>query len=369
MSAEIKLPLYAKLSICCLGFCAFVLVLFITQNIILPIVYSLIIAIILSPTVAFLETRMSRLMAITLIVFILLIIAVLVIGLLSSQIMQFTDSFPLLNNKLHKLVDEIVQWASTHFKISTDRINLWVNEKSKEIANEVSSTIAKTIIGTGNFLVVFMLVLAYTFMFLYYQPLLSEFIKKLFKTNERAEINEVLTATRKLIRSYLVGLLLEALIIAVLDASVLLILGIDYAILLGVIGAILNMIPFIGGIIAVSLPTLIALATQSPSYALLVIVFYIIIQFIDNHYIVPKIVASKVKINALVSVIVVLIGGALWGIPGMFLSIPITAIVKLVFDRVDFLKPWGYLLGDNMPPLARMKSPYKKKPITVNKSD
>jgi predicted PurR-regulated permease PerM len=82
---------------------------------------------------------------------------------------------------------------------------------------------------------------------------------------------------------------------------------------------------------------------------------YYIVQLIDNNYIVPYIVASKVKINALFSIIVVFIGNALWGIPGMFLSIPLIAIVKLIFDHIDSLKPWGFLLGDTMPSLLNIK--------------
>jgi predicted PurR-regulated permease PerM len=84
-----------------------------------------------------------------------------------------------------------------------------------------------------------------------------------------------------------------------------------------------------------------------------VFIIYLVIQFIDNHFIVPKIVASRVQINALVSIIVVLVGGAIWGIPGMFLSIPLTAIAKVVCDHVEPLKPWGFLLG-NIVPTARI---------------
>jgi predicted PurR-regulated permease PerM len=80
-----------------------------------------------------------------------------------------------------------------------------------------------------------------------------------------------------------------------------------------------------------------------------VLLLYLFIQFIDNNYIVPAVVASRVKINALVSVIVVLIGGALWGVSGMFLSIPLTAILKVVFDHIESLKPWGFLLGNMTP--------------------
>jgi predicted PurR-regulated permease PerM len=150
-------------------------------------------------------------------------------------------------------------------------------------------------------------------------------------------------------------------IIATLDATALFILGIEYAILLGIIGALLNLIPYIGGLVAVALPMMVALATKDNAwYAVYVLIIYYIIQLIDNNYIVPKIVASKVKINALFSIIVVIAGNALWGIPGMFLSIPLLAIVKLIFDHLDSLKPWGFLMGDTMPPIIKIVPIFNK---------
>jgi predicted PurR-regulated permease PerM len=144
------------------------------------------------------------------------------------------------------------------------------------------------------------------------------------------------------------------LIIAILNSTGLLLLGIDYAIILGITGAILNIIPYIGGIMAIALPMIIAFVTKdSSTSAILVFVVYIIIQFVDNHYIIPKIVAARVQLNALVSVIVILIGGALWGIPGMFLSIPLTAIIKVIFDNIESLKPFGFLFGNIVPTASR----------------
>jgi predicted PurR-regulated permease PerM len=84
-----------------------------------------------------------------------------------------------------------------------------------------------------------------------------------------------------------------------------------------------------------------------------VLLAYMLIQFVDNHYITPKIVASKVRINALIALVVVFIGNALWGIPGMFLAIPVTGILKVIFEHVEQLKPWAFLLGDDMPSSRR----------------
>jgi predicted PurR-regulated permease PerM len=148
----------------------------------------------------------------------------------------------------------------------------------------------------------------------------------------------------------MIGLLIEALIVAILNSTALLILGVKYAILLGLIGALLNMLPYIGGIIAIALPVLMATVTKDGySTQLGIIIAYIIIQFIDNNFLVPKIVSSKVQINALVSILIVLLGGALWGVAGMFLSIPFIAIVKIICDRVEGMRPLGKLLGDEIP--------------------
>jgi predicted PurR-regulated permease PerM len=190
---------------------------------------------------------------------------------------------------------------------------------------------------------------------------LLDFIRKLFGKTNQIQVDEIVTQTKSVIQRYLIGLLIEAGIIAVLYTTTLLVLGIDYAILLGIIGALLNMIPYIGGTVGAALPMIVALATKpSGWYVLYILIIYYIIQLIDNNLIVPKIVASKVKINALFSIIAVIAGNALWGIPGMFLAIPLLAIIKLVMDHIDPLKPWGFLLGDTMPPLLILKPVFKK---------
>lgn len=361
MKPNLKFPFYAKVSLVFIGLFAFVYMLFIAQTIIVPIIYSTIMAILLIPIVnLFVRKGMNRALAIAITIILVISITILLIALLSSQMIQFGDSFPKLIENFHHLLNQSIAWTSENFNVSPHKINAWIAEKKVEVLSESSSFIGKTLINTGNVLVVLVLIPVYIFMILFYQPLLIEFVHKLFRSSNQKEINDILSATKKIIQSYLVGLILEAIIVAILNSVSLLILGIEYAILLGVIGAILNVIPYLGGIISVALSMMIALATKSPTYAFLVFGSYILIQLIDNNYIMPKIVASKVKINALVSIVVVLTGGALWGIPGMFLSIPLTAIIKVVFDHIEPLKPWGFLLGDTMPPIIEIRTPFKK---------
>lgn len=362
MRADLKFPFYAKASLIFIGIFAFITMLYIAQDIIVPLIYALIIAIVLTPIVDFLvRKKMNRALAIAIALSTIIVGSVLIIALLSSQLVQFGDSFPKLLEKMNQLSEQMVRWLSEHMNISTRKINLWMLEKKTEMLNGSTTIIGQTLVNTGNVLVVLILTPVYIFMILYYQPLLLEFIHRLFKFNNQEKVNEVLTETKKIVRSYLVGLMLEVLIVAVLNSASLLILGIEYAILLGVISAILNIIPYLGGIVAVGISMIVTLATTSSfSSCLMVFIAFVIIQLIDNNYIMPKVVASKVKLNALVSIVVVLIGGALWGIAGMFLSIPLTAILKVIFDHVEGLKPWGYLLGDTMPSLLKIRFPFSR---------
>jgi predicted PurR-regulated permease PerM len=282
-------------------------------------------------------------------------------SLLISQAVRLSDSWPALVEKFNGTLDQTIIWASDYFDIKPDTIHAWIAKAKGEAINAVSQSIGRTLVIIGSGIVIIFLLPVYIFLILFYQPLLLDFIHRLTNKGNKSQVLEVVTKTKTLIQRYLVGLVIEATIVAILEIIVLLIFGIEYAILLGIIGALLNVIPYIGGLVAVALPMMVALATKDSSwYAVYILIFYYIIQLIDNNYIVPKIVASKVKINALFSIIVVLAGNALWGVPGMFLSIPLLAIVKLIFDHVEPLKPWGFLLGDTMPNILKIKPIIKR---------
>ena len=354
---ELILPFYAKATIFLIGIIALFTILYIAQTIIIPIVFAIIIAIVLHPVVNFfVRIKINRIIAITLALFLTYLVIAALGELLFSQAIRFSDSWPILVIKFTALFNQTITWASGYFSINPQQIHEWITKIRGELINAVSASIGQTIATVGSGLVALFLIPVYVFLILYYQHLLLNFIRKLFGENNQSQVNEIVTQTKTVIQHYLVGLVIEFIIIATLYSVTLLILGIDYAILLGIIGALLNVIPYIGGFVGVGLPMMIALVTKSTAwYAFYVLIIFYIIQLIDNHYIIPKIVASKVKINALFAIIVVLVGNALWGITGMFLSIPLLAIVKLIFDHIESLKPWGFLLGDTMPPILKIK--------------
>lgn len=356
---DIQLPFYAKASLFLVGFIALLTILYIGQDIIIPIVFSVIIAILLNPMVNYLvKLKINRVIAIILVLLFTAAIITAIGGLIVVQSIKFSESWPLLVEKFTDLLNESVRWASKYFNIRQYSIHEWITKTKEELINTSGAAIGHTLVALGNWVFIMFLIPLYTFLILFYQPIILEFISRLFGKENQSKVRDITTQTKGVIQKYLVGLIIETALVAIMQIVTLFALGVQYPILLGVIGALLNLIPYIGGIVAVALPMIIALVTKSTAWvAVYVLIAYYVIQLIDNNYIVPKIVASKVKINALFSIIVVIAGNALWGIPGMFLSIPLLAIVKLLFDNIDSLKPWGFLLGDTMPPLLKIKVP------------
>jgi predicted PurR-regulated permease PerM len=361
-SEELKLPFYAKVTIFFIGAIALFAILYIAKNIIIPVVFATIIAILLSPLVDFfVKIRINRVVAITISLLLTFLVIFAFGSLLISQAVRFSESWPILVEKLTVLINQTINDASDYFDWDPQKIHAWLTKTQNEIINISTAAIGQSLVIAGSILVVLFLLPVYVFLILFYQPLLLEFIWRLFGKGNQSQVKEIVTQIKTVIQRYLTGLLIEAVIVAILDTTALLILGIEYALIIGIIGALLNMIPYIGGLVAVALPVIVALVTKStPLYAFYVIAAYYFIQLIDNNYIVPIIVSSKVKINALFSIIVVIAGNALWGIPGMFLSIPVLAIIKLIFDHIESLKPWGFLLGDTMPPLIKIDVIIKK---------
>ncbi len=204
-----------------------------------------------------------------------------------------------------------------------------------------------TILGITS---VVILIPIYVYFLLFYKPLILDFLFHVFSEKDSLRVAEILSETKSSIQNFIVGLMIEMIIVSAMNSAALLVLGVRSAILIGVIGGILNIIPYLGGIVAIALPVLMATVTKEGySTQVWILISYSVIQFIDNNILMTQIVSSKVKINALFSIIVVLMGGALWGFSGMFLSIPFVAILKIIFDRVEPLKPWGQLLGVHIP--------------------
>jgi predicted PurR-regulated permease PerM len=349
-----KYPFYLKATVILFGMVLLCYILLNLRDILVPLAFALVLSVLLNPLTKFLERhRIPRVMAIAISIIIAMVLIAGVTYFLFMEIKSFSTEWPLFKQKFGLLFNKLQHFARTDFGINTKKQNEYISE-----AETSMKPVLATAMGTvfGGISVAFLLPV-YTFLFLFYKKLILNFLFEIFAEANEKEVSVVLSQTKGAIQNYMFGLLLEALIVATLNSLALLILGVPYAILLGVLGALLNILPFIGGILAVLFPILVATATKDGfSTQFWVIISYMLIQFVDNHFLVPYIVASKVKINALVSIVIVLMGGALWGISGMFLSIPVLGVLKIIFDRMPEMKPWGMLIGIEVPTKRRKLS-------------
>lgn len=352
MNEIIRMPFYARLTILLLCMLSLGYITFIGQDIIMPILMSFLFAVLLRPLVLFLKKRLHFPHVFAALFAVILFITVIV-GILVYMSMQISDVVSDVNTIEHNLtvhLHNIQQYIRENFHVSTREQNKYISDLSKDSMQKGKELLGGTLLSFTNALFDLILIPIYTFLILLYRTHFMVFFSKLFAKEHHEKLQDVLLQIKVAVRSYIVGLIFEMIAVSVLTSIGFMIIGVEYPILLGIITGVLNLIPYIGILFAMLL-SIVASLTGSTDLSIVigVIVVNVIVQLIDNNVLVPMIVNSKVNINALVSIIGIIIGSALGGIYGMFLAIPVIAVLKVIFDRIDSLEPWGYLMGDDLP--------------------
>lgn len=329
-----------------------VLFFYVGQGILVPLFFAILLASLLLPINLFLERKgFHHILAIILSLLFSLIVIVSVLYFLVNQIADFFDDLPMIQSRLDNLAWIIHKWIRSTFHITIYKQNQYVTDSFAKM--KASGRGMFGAFDTATQVLSYVVLLpVYTFLLLYYRNMIKKFLVACFNSNREGEVREILHESQSVSQSYIAGLMIEMAIVFALNALGFLILGIKYTIFLALVAAMLNIIPYIGMLIAnifCMLITLISGEVMMISDVFWVGVILAVVQFIDNNFLMPLIVGSKVRINSLVTIVGVLVGGALCGVPGMFLSIPGLAVLKVIFDRVDGLKPFGILLGDESP--------------------
>lgn len=352
MNEIIKLPFYAKLALVLLSLISLTYIFYIGQNILIPILMSLLFAILLRPIALFFKVKLHFPHVLAVMISVLLFVAVIigVFTFISFQISTIIDDFDKIEKNITIHFSHIQQFIKENFQISSREQNKYLDNATKDSMEKGKEIIGTTLLSFTDTLLNITLIPIYTFLILLYRTHFMLFLSKLFKKEYHAELQDILNQIKVAVKGYIVGLILEMIAVSALTTLGFMIIGVKYAILLGIITGILNLIPYIG-ILFAGVLSIVASLTGTPDLSIMigVIVVNIIVQLIDNNILVPMIVNSKVEINAFVSIIGIIIGGTISGISGMFLAIPILAILKVIFDRIESLEPWGYLMGDHLP--------------------
>jgi predicted PurR-regulated permease PerM len=352
MKDSIRFPFYAKLAFVLLSLISIFIILYLGQNIIVPILMSLLFAILLRPIAHFLKSkwRFPHVLAVmcTVVLFMLMVIGILFF--ISWQISAIANDWDAIQTNLSIHFDTIQKFISSNFNLNNVEQKVLIDNASKNVLESGKNIIGTSLVSVSDVILNLTLIPIYIFLFLLYRTLFITFLSKLFQPEYHEKLQDILYQIKVSVQSYIVGLLIEMVIVSTLTSVGFMIIGLKYAIVLGLITGLLNLIPYIG-ILFAGILSIIATLTASPDITLIigVLIIVIVVQLIDNNLIVPMIVGSKVQINAFVSIVGIIVGGVIAGFSGMFLAIPIIAILKVIFDRIESLEPWGYLMSDDLP--------------------
>jgi AI-2 transport protein TqsA len=343
----LKFPFYARLALTLFTIALILFFMWIGKSLLVPLFFSFLVAILLHPVVRFFEKRRFPRALASIIT--LLLFMVLFGGLFyffSHQFVRLSRDLPALQAKVLDKWQAIQDWISDKYHVTNTQQTAYMNNSATSILNTAMNSVATTFVGIAETLVLTIFFFIFTFFILQYRHLLMRFVVELFDETHNERVQAIIRRIRSLINSYVVGLLLEMSIVAMLIFTSLMIIGVKYALLISIMAAVLNIIPYLGIYCSMAIALIITAATNTTGHVVAVGVVFLITHFADANVILPHVVGGKMKMNPFITILVVLIGHLVWGIPGMFLFIPLTAMLRLVSEEVPGMKPWAILIGE-----------------------
>lgn len=313
------------------------------KDIAVPIVFAALFSIIMLPLVKRVKKKMGNIFSIVIVLTASLLIIALVTWFVISQLASLVASLPGLEEKFSALIISLSASLSNYFQISSAE----QTQLLKDAIQHFSTYAGDVLVSTSYLVYFFIQVPVYIFLFLLYRERLKDFLRELTPNSDLKWKDEI----QSVVRGYISGLSLVVFIAGILNSIGLLILGIEHAIFFGFLSGMLTMIPYVGISIGASLPAIFALLTRDSAwYAVGVIGVHSFVQFLEANFITPKITGSRISINAFAAIVALLIGGKIWGIAGMILSVPLIGIFKILVGYSKSLKPLVILLGDETQP-------------------
>ncbi|CAM3570195.1 AI-2E family transporter [Elizabethkingia occulta] len=349
MKAFLSWPFYLKLasvliSIMILGYLAIQ-----GQDLIIPMIMGLLFAILLVPVCNFLERKLRFNRSISAIVVSVLGLTLigLILYLIGIQTTSFSEDWPAFQKQITAAFDSIQDWIAHKFGVQKHKQLTYINDLAQKSLSTGTVIVEKMLKSITYILMLIGLTFLFTLFILIYRRQLVRFIIMCFADKHKAIVMDVVNSIQYMVKKYLIGLIIQMVLVTILSFIAYTIIGIKYNFLLAIITGIFNVLPYLGILIATVLGIFVTFATSSAANVLWVLVGMVAVHAVDGNIIMPKIVGSQVKLNSLIVIIGLIVGESIWGVMGMFLTIPIMAIAKIIFDRVEDLKPWGYLMGDD----------------------
>ena len=350
MMAGAEQKWYVKYTFILAGLILFVYTMIVAKSVLQPLLFALFFSILLSPMCQWLESyKVPRLLS----AFLAILTGLLgLIGLgffFYTQISAFAGDVDIFRERFEEILENVQAFLAARFGIDEFIDFDQMRTSVIDFFGENTDTMLRRVADAASVFTSIFLVPVFMFLILIFRDFLKEFVLKAFGRNSEKDYKKVariITKVKDVVQGYITGILMVILILAVINSIMLMIVGVEHAIFFGVFAAMLNVIPFIGPMIGSILPVVYAFFTMdSLLYPLIILLAFYIIQLFESNLFTPVIVGRQVSINAFAALLLLFIGAQIWGLVGMILIIPLGAMMKVVFDEVDSLQPYGYLLG------------------------
>jgi putative permease len=342
-------PFYHKLAAVLVSLVAIGYLVILGKELLSPLIFSCLFSILLLPIAAFMERKFRFRRGLASILSILLLLAVVssIIYIVGVQMSDLADDWPQFKMQLNNSLSSLQHWIAIRFHINATKQLIFVKSATSNVLATGTAVVGVTIVSLSSFLLFLVFTFIYTLFLLTYRRIIMHFLISVFLEENSLVVHDIVEQVQQILRKYITGLFIEMCVVSVVVCIALWLLGIKYAVLLGLITGLFNIIPYIGIFTAMLISVVITFATAAAAgKVFLVLITLIVTHLVDSNFLLPAIVGSKVKINPLITVLGVVLGEMIWGVSGMFLSIPVIAVLKIIFDRIDSLKPWGILLGE-----------------------
>lgn len=332
------------------------------KSVLVPLVIGFLMAMLMVPFSNFQERRLKfpRVLSslLSAIVFSLIILGVFFI--IGTQLVRFQEDVPEFKDKIILLFHEVQSFIYSRFEISQEEQIQYVTENVEGLLKRGSGAVRSVLGFLSSLSTTAMFTFLAIFFFLLYRSHLVKFVIWCFPPKEGERVKYVVSEIQSVIKQYISALMIQVVLVSFLMFIAYSIIGIKHALLFAILCGVLNLIPYVGVFSATVLAAVVTLATGEPIQALWVIVAVIVVNSIDGNIITPKIIGSKVSLNSFVVLFGIVIAESIWGIAGMFLAIPLLAIFKIVFDNVEGMRPYGFVLGEDSVPTPSFEKYYNR---------
>lgn len=320
--------------------------LFFARTFLIPVTLSAMIAMLLTPFCSWFEKRaVNRILATLFAVLFFIIFINVIMAVLSWQVSGLFKDVDQITAQINKIAGTVQEFIAKTFDLTIERQQQMIMEHALNMSSNIGSKVSVMASSLVALIGKSLLSIVYVFLFLYYRDHLKSSFIRFIRPADKERVEKIIDASSHIALWYISGLVKMIIILWVMYGIGFSVVGVKHALFFAMLCGLLEIVPYLGNITGSLLTAIMAFAQGGSSMALWILLVYGIVQFTQTYLLEPLVVGAKVDINPLFTILIIVVGEILWGVPGMILAVPLFGIVKIVCDNVPNLEAFSSLIG------------------------